>query len=417
MADAIDRSRRAWRRNFTPPLLVAAAGVAFSLAFSTLIYPRIERPLSLNLDPDRCGVLAGNIASGRGYVYAEGEPPAVDRGPAYPAFLAVLRLATGTDAPWAIQAAQALLHGATALMVYGLLFQYAGRRAAIIAQLLTALHPMLIWYSARVWTETFFTFLVTAALLLHVKALARPGGSAAAAGGAIAGLASLTKGIFLPWGLLAGGVLLAHEGRRALRPALLLAFLPFLVVLPWTIRNAAVTGSLVPVHTLLGANMINGDAVRDSLFAHPGSSSALYNIAQTRRDALLEGTGWTMADPAGDRRLLEASLGENIRRPGLLLRKVLLNAATFWYLGESPGKSIFLALIQAPLVVVVLAALFRLRGDIPATPLLLMVFLFWILHALVNGWARYSAPVVPACLALFMLLRTSPPRRDADPGR
>lgn len=417
MADTIDRDRSARRRSLTPPLLVAAAGVAFSLLFSTLIYPRIDRSLSLNLDPDRCGVLAGNIASGRGYVYAEGEPPAVDRGPAYPAFLAVLRLATGTDAPWVIQAVQALLHGATAFLVYGLLLRSAGRRAAIIAQLLTALHPMLIWYSARVWTETFFTFLVTAVIVLHGKVLARPGEFAAAAGGAVAGLASLTKGIFLPWGLLAGGLLLARKGRGALRPALLLAFVPFLVVLPWTIRNAAVTGALVPVHTLLGANMINGDAVRDSLFAHPGSSSALYAVAQARRNSLLEGTGWTMEDPAGDRRLLEASLRENISRPGLFLRKLLLNAATFWYLGESPEKSLFLALIQAPLVAVVVLALFRLRGDTSALPLLLMVGLFWVLHALVNGWARYSAPLLPACLALSMLLRRSPRRQDADPGR
>ena len=417
MVDTVDRDRRARWKSSTLPLLVAAAGVAVSLVFSTLIYPRIDRSLSLNLDPDRCGVLAGNVASGRGYVYAEGEPPAVDRGPAYPAFLALLRLATGTDAPLVIQAAQALLHGATALLVYGLLLHRAGRRAAIVGQLLTALHPMLVWYSARVWTETFFTFLVTAALVLHGKVLARPGGFAAAAAGAVAGLASLTKGIFLPWGLLAGGLLLAQKGRGALRPALFLAFVPLLVLLPWTIRNAAVTGAFVPVHTLLGANMINGDVVRDSLFVHPGSSSTLYAVAQARRDALLKGTGWTMSDPAGDRHLLDASLRGNLSRPELFLRKLLLNAATFWYLAESPEKSLFLALIQAPLVAVVVVAFFRLRGQTPAMPLLLLVGLFWVLHALVNGWARYSAPILPACLALAMLLRPSPGRQEADPDR
>lgn len=386
------------------PAYLALAAVAASLVFSFALFPVLRGPLALNIDPDRYGELARNIATGRGYVYDHSPASVVDRGPAYPGLLALLFSLTGSDSPAAVQAAQAVLHGLTSLLVF-LLVAPAGRpRTALVAQAVTALHPVLLWYTARVWTETFFTFWVTLSLLGVVMLGAGRGVRWAVVAGVAAGIASLTKGVFLPWGILAALLLSVAGGRGGARRALLVALLPVLVVLPWTFRNLAVTGVPVPVHTLLGANMINGDAIRDHWTEHPGSSTAIYALAEERRNALLAGTGLTMADPAGDRLLLQASLDDAMARPLLFVKRTLLNAVTFWYLSESPVKSAGLLLLQLPLLAAVAVLARRRRPGAVAAPVLLLVLYFWAAHALVNGWARYSAPLVPAGAAALALV-------------
>jgi 4-amino-4-deoxy-L-arabinose transferase-like glycosyltransferase len=372
-----------------------------AILFSLLLFPRIAGDLHANVDPDRLGELSGSIVAGKGYAYLTGESweTAFDRGPIYPGIVAGIRAVTGSASAVPVQIFQALLHGLTCWFVFLLASLLYSRRISLGAQALCAIHPMLLWYTARLWLETTHTFLVTLSayyllLLLHDPSFLR--GTMA---GILLGIVSLTKSVLLPFAVLVGTVFAVAGGIRFRGPGCALATATILVVLPWTMRNYAGSGMVVPVHTSLGFNLMQGDAIADHWREIPSSSVLLWESGNARADSLLTGSGFSPSDPAGDRVLVRAALRRYLAEPLFWAERVGVNAATFFYLSESPMKSLLLSLMQLPLYALALWGL--RRGANPRTLMLAAIILYFVLaHACIVGWARYSVPVVPLVVVL-----------------
>jgi hypothetical protein len=133
----------------------------------------------------------------------------------------------------------------------------------------------------------------------------------------------------------------------------------------------------------------------------PFSTLDIWQVGKARIDSILEGTGATAVDPRGDRILTAASLRQSMEDPGFALKRTAVNLLTFCYMSESRAKSIFLACIQFPLFLCALVGSYRLwkRAPLSEMGIVLLVF-FFVVHALVVGWARYSVPVVPVAIVL-----------------
>ncbi len=167
-----------------------------------------------------------------------------------------------------------LLGAGTCVLIYLFARDLFGRRIGLPAGLFAALYPALFIYDGWMYTESLYTFLLIAVcycllriqrsegrrldlwllcgVLLALLALTRPNGV-------------LMIGLALFWtALLVWRKLL---GRRALLNAALAASVACLLIAPWTLRNARVAHSFIPVATgdgtvLLGA--YNDQAVTQS---------------------------------------------------------------------------------------------------------------------------------------------------------
>jgi 4-amino-4-deoxy-L-arabinose transferase-like glycosyltransferase len=206
--------------------------------------------------------LARSLAAGEGFQpHARHYWP-----PGYVAFLAAHLVAGGG---WlAAKATQVVLSTLLVPLVYSLARraarswdEVAGRRVALAAAAWIALHPTLVAYSHYLWSETLFLPIFTGGLLLAIAARDTASGGRAAAAGVLFGLSCLIKlvALFLVpllavWLLLGPG-----EPRQRLRGAVLLMLATFAVILPWTIRNAAVHGRFVLVETTTGKNLVRGN--------------------------------------------------------------------------------------------------------------------------------------------------------------
>lgn len=78
-------------------IVIAQFALGLSLIFSLIIFPIIQQPLCLNIDPDSYGDLGKNIFAGKGYMYSDSEKPALDRGPVYSYMISFLFTVTGTS--------------------------------------------------------------------------------------------------------------------------------------------------------------------------------------------------------------------------------------------------------------------------------------------------------------------------------
>jgi 4-amino-4-deoxy-L-arabinose transferase-like glycosyltransferase len=295
LAEAAGRGRalRLWRRRagtawpwWAAGLLVVilALGVRLAYVDATPGYP-------LRHDSRDYDGHARSIAAGEGFsaTLAHGRPTAF-RPPGYPYMLAgIYRLAGVDRAPVERRVRVARIAGAvlgtlTVALVGLLALALWGRRTAVIAGALTALYVPLITVGATVMSEPLFVVLMLAALL----AVVRHRQSAhrlrfALLGGVLAGLAILTRAnalvLLLPFALAVWDGR-PRLGRAALGPPLALVAVALLTVAPWTVRNAVVLHSFVPVSTQLGsalAGTYNDQARNDPV--NPASWRSIKHVA------------------------------------------------------------------------------------------------------------------------------------------
>jgi 4-amino-4-deoxy-L-arabinose transferase-like glycosyltransferase len=355
--------------------------------------------LNLNIDPDRVGELGANIYMGKGFSYNESSSPAVDRGPIYPYLLAGVFWLTGGVHFTAVQVFQAVCHGLTCFLIFLVACRIFERRVAILAQLLCAFHPMLIWYTARIWIETLNTLATTIILLAIVLLNGRLTFARSIGTGAAMGIATLTKSVIILFPFVVGVYFFFRWRRESLPYVLLMIFSTFLLVVPWTVRNRVVSGDFVPAHTSLGLNLIQGDAIGEYWWEKPYSTMELWYLGKHKIDSVLADSHHTATDPIGDRMLMQFSWSHSVSHPLFFVKRALVNFITFWYLSESKTKSLFLIFIQGPLLLCVISVSVLLwNKNRMIWPGLLLVGYYAVSHSVVFGWARFSAPIIPACL-------------------
>jgi hypothetical protein len=254
------------------------AGLALRLVFALGYW--VGKPLTL--DEQEYLTLARSIADGRGFTYdVPGQPSSArrhfGRAPLYPAFLATILTVAGQDAASgpqpsdakpgqiparalaAVKIAQAVV-GALGVWLIGILAaRAAGPTAGMVAGVIGAVYPPLVWICGYALSETLYSVLALASALLLDVSLSRDTtrrGMPAFAAGVVAGLAVLTRPAMLFFVLLAS-LFLIVRCRVALAALMIVGAL--LVVSPWTVRNAHEYGRFVLVASEGGVTFWTGN--------------------------------------------------------------------------------------------------------------------------------------------------------------
>lgn len=315
--------------------------------------------------------------------------------PLYPYFIALpyLWFSTIEAVKWFQVVASALTVPAIGMVAW----RAFGDRAAVVAAVVTAFYPELVWFSVHFWSETLFMLFLWWALerLLCADAELRAGPAVAA--GLLWGIAILTRETvlyFTPlvalwlWWRRPGGF-----GRGAA-----FALCAVLVVAPWTWRNWHQFHAFVPVSTAGGLNLYQGNA--------PLTRQEVYD----RYDAIsgrVEQYKW--AREQGLRAILD-------RQPWWIFEKLRDEMPKFWeadslalihikrgaYGPVEAGKAqLAWAVIALPFLI---AVGFFVRGlaalPLARMPVFLVFFLCFYngLHVATHGFARYRLPVLPVVL-------------------
>lgn len=345
-----------------------------------------------------------------------GGPPEVIRGPAYPVFLAPFVMATGTRVTAPVLA-QALLGTATVWIVAGALRRLLRRegagepeaaRAARLAGWACALSPIAILWDRFVMSESLATFLLAAAvaLCLEVPYARRPFLGALGCGACCAALVLAKPAyLFLPVAL---APFLVGRGRTPQAVALVAATAALLV--PWALRNAAVTGRPSPAG--LGSGLFLYAATL------PRSSDGVPVIDDPRDQAAAE-VYLAHDTPVEARRTADADFRrralERIRaRPLAYLASWIPRGVRLWTSSHAealqplvvprPLRAV-LALAAGAVVLTALSALLLPAGPSRSAAWALAVAPLYttLVHLPLAAGSRYSVPAWPFVWGLFAL--------------
>ena len=173
------------------------------------------------------------------------------RPPLFPVVLGGIYAIFGRG-PIAARVFHCILGALTCGLTYSLAREVFGRREGILAGVGAAVFPQLIYYCGTLTTETLHIFLLTCALYLLFAAYKRDAGAVSwIAGGAVLGLAALTRSAMLGLLPVLGlWLLIVTKTKRSALARFAFAAVGLGVVMaPWVIRNHTVLGEFVPATT------------------------------------------------------------------------------------------------------------------------------------------------------------------------
>jgi 4-amino-4-deoxy-L-arabinose transferase-like glycosyltransferase len=308
----------------------------------------------------------------------------------------------------AVKVAQALL-GALLVPAVALVGRRTfGPDVGLAAAAAAAVYPTLVWYSAHFWSEPLFLVLLWWGL---ERALAADEGrvGAAVASGVLLGLAALTRELPLYFVPVLVAWMVSRRDRASLARALVLVAATTAVVAPWTLRNWFRFGAFVPVSTMGGRALWEGNTLGDrgELYAEHDRISRDEGPVAAYRHAAREGL---------------RAIGE--RQPGWILDKTVdeldglftpINMALVHLQkgGYGPPSLRAAWVVAAVTVPPYLAAmtlfvvgLARIRWT-RARALLVLFFAFYVLlHIVVHGHHRFRLPLLPV---IFTVGASIPP--------
>jgi len=200
--------------------------------------------------------LATRLVEGRGYVNAAGMPTAW-RPPAYPVFLAGVYKIGGVNVERAT-IVQVILGGLTVLMLTVLGAMILGWPRALIAGVIAAVYPALVWLPRLLLSENLSLFLMLVSLSAIILYLRTSRMIWIVVFGVLCALNSLVRGgnLFIPL-VVALGLLLLHwrNWKQLVTPLLVMTVAFVVTLLPWTIRNYRVFHHVVPIATQDGLTL------------------------------------------------------------------------------------------------------------------------------------------------------------------
>ena len=404
-------------RDIAARALVCAAGIIVALVFCFVAYPRLQTSYEALLDPDGFGRIGRNLWQGHGFCFSPESGPTLYRGPLYPTFLALVLFASGGRFPGDVWVAQSVLHGLTCLLAYLAALRWWNRRTALWTGLACAFYPVLFWYVPRMWNDGLLAFLV--GLLLYLCTLAEKDSRLLKAFGigALLGGLCLTKGTFLVFIVVLPVCLRLWPPRLKTGHVLAVAATAILYVAPWACRNAILAKGFVPVHTGAGFNMKVGNAFARDFLSSPFSYRTLWQknvpgIEAVPRDRYASRASW---DAQSDRVYLRSALSEMGSEPLLILKKVLTAGAMFWYIGDTPTKTLVLVLLRLPVLALAAVGAWRsLRGRRRQVWLpLAFALVYWICHVPFAPPSRLSVPLMPTVLAFAVSVWTGKEGKQA----
>lgn len=391
-------------------ILVLAAVLRFGFGVAAMDGPVPETWVTAG-DQYSYWYYGNEIANGDGYISYVTDVGTAYYPIGYPATLAALFwLQDHTPIPDHQPTAVALLHAAMATATVWFIFLIAraalGRRLALLAALLAALWPNLIFNVPTYTLETAFIFWSTAALAViatHDWDSGPPSTRRLLAFGTVLGLSVVTRPFSLPFLVgLAVALVLTKVGWRRVATSLAWTVLPIvLLITPWTIRNLGAMHAFVPISTNLGDTAcIDRSMDSDGGFrwaVHDGCAASDLPEAERNRKNISKALSFIVEHPGkelwlmGQRfgRMLEhdhsglqeaESVNFTVLEPGP--RRVAINVANWWF---------WLAMAASAVGLVGLLRRHRPVDVLVATAyiaLLLLPVLLW-------GNVRFHIPVLP----------------------
>ena len=378
--------------------LFVALGLRLGLAFSVQheVSKTPGRLCLISGDAEGYWELAGHIAAGEEYSIFD-PPRRLLRMPGFPALLALPRYAFG-DNPFAARILLAIIGVIACGLTYWLGRELAGEAVGVMAAAYTAISPVMCLFSVMFLSETAFAAamlasLIAAAKLSRVKP--KPGPFAtrqiglASQTGALVGLATYMRPT---WFLVGPGlsVLFLFSGNLSVRWKLVVSIVICLsmgiVLAPWTIRNAWVTGHFVPTTLWVGPSLYDGlnpDATGDSDMEFFEKDRLLQSMSEYEMDREYRRRSWAFA-ASHPQRVMWLALVKQLRywspAPNTPQFKHPLIHAVAW-------------LAYAPLILLACVGAWFSRRDfwlliLTAAP----IFYFALLHLLFVGSLRYRLP-------------------------
>lgn len=360
--------------------------------------------------------LAEQIAVGRPYQYGSADA-SIFRAPLYPLFLAPWTLIDNTSVGvWCARVAGCVMGTLSVGLLALLANRLAGIRAAIAAALLGAIYPGGIGMSIVILSEACFMPLMLGHLLCWQSAWRaqrlRDVIWYACAGGLLSGAATLARPswlLFAPFACGTGMVLGPRRPRHVVIFAATLAGIA-IVMSPWWIRNAHITGRFVLTTLQVGPSLYDG--------LHPGATGSsdegmefMQEFVQRQReiDAQTSGPLESTFEYRLNRLAQRSAVRWSIDHPGAVLRLAFRKFLRTWSLwpdgGEIGSTRIRLALTVSCFGVLLLALVaswqlyhstIRWLWGICWLPCLY----FTLLHMVFVGSIRYREPAVLVLIAM-----------------
>jgi 4-amino-4-deoxy-L-arabinose transferase-like glycosyltransferase len=256
-----------------------AAGVfVLALLVRILYNPTIARHYTLAYDANLYDMLGRHLVNNGCYCLYD-HTPSVSRPPLWPFILAFIYALAGEHELFG-RLFYCLLGSGTCVLIYFFSRDLFGKRIALVSGVIAAIYPCLFIYDGWLYTESLYTFLLTAftytlyRLQLHYTSfskwppaekswLKRAGQSLlhhrwSLLCGLIAGLSALARpnGVFLLgmvilWAIVI--ILTKVEGwKTVLKDTTLIICIAVIIILPWTYRNYQVSHGFVLVSTGVG---------------------------------------------------------------------------------------------------------------------------------------------------------------------
>ncbi|HKG14044.1 MAG TPA: glycosyltransferase family 39 protein [Pyrinomonadaceae bacterium] len=214
--------------------------------------------------------------------------------PLYPALVGLASLVF-RDAEFAGRLVSAVAGAALVLPAHGLARRWYGRKAALVCASLVALHPLLVYYSTALLTESTYTLLFTCAVLAGWSALAGTKARAYALAGALFGACYLLKPEASGFVLLLLFILVARRlltraglhqtsvlGALALVAAFAAVASPQILYTRWQTGGWTLSGKTAG-HLLQGARAAGGDAAPAPVSSLHDAATALARLAKAMR--------------------------------------------------------------------------------------------------------------------------------------
>jgi 4-amino-4-deoxy-L-arabinose transferase-like glycosyltransferase len=394
---------------------------AFVIRVATVIPAHIDGSCS---DEKEYLFLAHQMLDGKGFVDSNGDYSI--KAPLFPFLIAVcMKAGEGLQfLPYLLVALVGTLSVYVSYLLAAAL--WVDRRRALFAAGLVAFFPPLVLYGALLMSESLFILLLIVTLLLVERLTRTDRISFYILFGIVAGLAVLTRAVFLglvPLLLVSAGIVRRRNGAPVGR--LFIAFGVWcLVLLPWTVRNYTVHHAFIPVSTFGGRSLLIGN----NPYAHgtakldPGYDDWLASKLKAR--------GFSPHEVASEAK--EASLETAIAleyvaaHPGRFLVLAVQKAHVYWIYPITHRADVrilqasfmgFDALLLFCVVAGTAAISFKL---VRFRPIWLTIAFFTGVHMILYAEARYRLPLLP----LFCVLAAgSPPflqkewRRDFPGNR
>lgn len=381
-----------------------------SLVFCFVVFPHLTSKAFLPYDIDGHGSLGQGLYHCGTLSFYPSCESTVQRAPIYPLIVLGLISLNPDWYPTSVVVFQCILLALTVQFVYSIVHTFSTIRRAQFVALACSLHPYIIWFTSRIWIELIIVFLFTAMVWAVIRFSKKPTYLAAVCMGLLLGIASLTKQTFLPYILIIPfAFYLLQLGKGKSWTILLVALL---VIAPWTLRNWKLTHNLIPVQILVGYNMQIGDYLVDHspskewwLLAYKANLEPYEKEAKER---LGENSPSWKRELYLEKKAFTGSLNHYWNHPLFFLKKLAINAWSFWFMGGInsfylPGLYIFFLILQGVVLLLFIDAswrIFRDKGLKNVHSLVLtLVWLYFLSHLPVLSESRFSLPLIPTMMA------------------